>query len=257
PITGLIVVISEALVLYLFGSKQLQHLLLSMHLPTIPLVPISSSQGVIGAVIGVGLAKGGKNIHFDTMGKISMGWVTAPLLACGLSFVLLFFVQNVFEQPVLMKTSYVFDKNVLLELKARGINLDYLTDVNGRQYDSARSMLADLDQMKEYSRNEKVMLSQVSEIDNLQINYQNLQNTLKPETFTKEQWLAIYQINGKKYEHDWQLKNDLVSLSNEWKLKDKKYKNQVYNTELNKKYNILYAYSKVARTVTDTDKDGK
>lgn len=43
PITGLIVILAMSLVLYLFGSKGLQHMLISLHLPTIPLVPISSS----------------------------------------------------------------------------------------------------------------------------------------------------------------------------------------------------------------------
>lgn len=250
PITGLIVVIAESLVLYLFGSRQLQHLLLNLHLPTIPLVPISSSQGVIGAVIGVGLAKGGKNIHFDIMGKISLGWVAAPLLAGALSFVLLFFVQNVFEQPVMVKTSYIFDKNVLLEIKARGINLDYLTDVNGRQYDSARALLSNLDKIKEYTRNEKVVISQVSEIDDLHIAYVKLRNDLKPETFDKAQWLAIHLLDGHSYQHDWQLKNDLVKLTKDWAPKEKRNRNQIYNSELQKKYKILIEYSKAAKTAT-------
>lgn len=254
PITGLIVVISEALVLYLFGSKELQQLLLHLHLPTIPLVPISSSQGVIGAVIGVGLAKGGKNIHFDIMGKISLGWVTAPLLAGALSFVLLFFVQNVFEQPVMVKTSYIFDKNVLLEIKARGISLDYLTDVNGRSYDSARSLRAILDKIPEYSRNDEVLISKVAEIDKLQIDYLNLRNVLDHSTFTMSQWLAISSLNGNRYDHDWQLQNDLTKVTREWNYLKKSNKNQIYNTELAKKYKILIEYSKIPKS-KEPDKD--
>ncbi|MFO7660168.1 MAG: anion permease [Candidatus Cloacimonadaceae bacterium] len=96
PMTGLIVVLAESLVLYMFGSKGLQHLLLSLNLPAIPLVPVSASQSVIGAVLGIGLIKGGRNINFNILGRISMGWLTAPVLAGLISFVLLFFVQNVF-----------------------------------------------------------------------------------------------------------------------------------------------------------------
>jgi inorganic phosphate transporter, PiT family len=256
PITGLIVVISEALVLYLFGSKQLQHLLLNLHLPTIPLVPISSSQGVIGAVMGVGLAKGGKNIHFDIMGKISLGWITAPLLACALSFVLLFFVQNVFEQPVMLRSSYIFDKSVLLELQARNINLNYLTDVNGRQYNSARALRSNLDKMPQYSRSQKIIISKVSEIDNLQIDNSNLRNKLDPSTFSMPQWLAISKLDGKKYEHDWQLQNALIKLTGDWAYREKKNRNQIYNIELAKKYKILIEYSKITKPAP-SDKDDK
>ncbi len=258
PLTGLIVVIAEALVLYLFGSKGLQNVLLSLHLPTIPLVPISSSQGVIGAVIGVGLAKGGKNIHFGVMGKISLGWVAAPLLACALSFVLLFFVQNVFEQPVMVKTSYIFDKNVLLELQARGLNLNYLTDVNGRTYDSARALRLNLDKMPQYTRNQKVIISKVSEIDKMQINYIKLRNELDSSTFDFSQWLAISALNGKLYDHDWQLQNDLTQITKDWKYLKKSNRNQIYNAEMAKKYKILIQYSKITKPViADTDQDNK
>ena len=52
-------VLAQALVLFLFSSEGLESWLSSQGLPTIPLVPVSSSQAVIGAVIGIGLAKGG------------------------------------------------------------------------------------------------------------------------------------------------------------------------------------------------------
>jgi len=100
PIAALIVVLAQALVLFLFSSKGLEHWLSTHGLPTIPLVPVSSSQAVIGAVIGLGLAKGGRNIRLGTLGQVVGGWVATPLLAGGLAFVLLFFVQNVFSQQV-------------------------------------------------------------------------------------------------------------------------------------------------------------
>jgi PiT family inorganic phosphate transporter len=62
PEAALVVVLSQALVLFLFSSEGLENWLISYGLPTIPLVPVSSSQAVIGAVIGIGLLKGGKGI---------------------------------------------------------------------------------------------------------------------------------------------------------------------------------------------------
>jgi PiT family inorganic phosphate transporter len=239
PMTGLIVVLAESLVLYLFGSRGLQHLLLSLHLPAIPLVPISSSQAVIGAVLGIGLINGGRNINFSILGKISIGWITSPLLAGIIAFVMLFFVQNVFEQPVVNPITYKFYKAEMMELQRRDINLDHLTEVNGREYPSARALHLALKNIKTLSSKEKLILAQVSEVHTLKIDYAKLEQKLRPKTFTEVQWKSLKQLDGKTYQHMWQLEDDLIKLSNEWKYKPKANKNQIYNEDLKTKYNIL------------------
>ncbi len=101
PLSGLVVVLAESIVLFLFSSQTLEALLLRLHLPTIPLVPLSSTQAVIGAVVGVGMAKQGRPVNLRVLGKIAAGWVIAPLAALLMTFISLFFVQNVFEQRVI------------------------------------------------------------------------------------------------------------------------------------------------------------
>ncbi len=103
PILALIVVLSKSLVLFVFASKGLENILISLHLPTLPLVPVSSSQAIIGAIIGVGIVKGGKGINYQILGRIAFGWVVTPIIAGVFSFIALFFVQNVFEQEVVRK----------------------------------------------------------------------------------------------------------------------------------------------------------
>lgn len=100
PATALIVVLSSSFVLFLFASASLQNLLISLHLPTIPLVPVSSSQAVVGAIIGIGLAKGDNNINWKQLKKISFGWLLTPVVSLILSYIGLFFMQNVFMQNV-------------------------------------------------------------------------------------------------------------------------------------------------------------
>jgi PiT family inorganic phosphate transporter len=102
PVSGLVVVISVSLVLFIFASQNLEQWLTSHGLPAFPLVPVSSSQAIIGAVIGIGLAKGGKGINYHILWKISSGWITTPIAACLLTFILLFFAQNVFEMQVFL-----------------------------------------------------------------------------------------------------------------------------------------------------------
>ncbi len=100
PMLALIVVISQALVLLLFSSISLHNFLAAHGLPTLPLVPVSSTQAVIGAIIGIGLAKGGRNIDWRIIGKIVVGWVAVPALAMLICFISLFFLANVFNQTV-------------------------------------------------------------------------------------------------------------------------------------------------------------
>ena len=102
PASALVVVLAQALVLFLFASQGLQHWLLAHGLPALPLVPVSSSQAVVGAVIGIGLVKGARGIHFSILGKISLGWVLTPVLAGLLTFILLYIVKNVFELQVVI-----------------------------------------------------------------------------------------------------------------------------------------------------------
>ncbi len=100
PPNALIVVLSSSFVLFIFGSVSLQSLLLSLHLPTIPLVPVSSSQAIVGSIIGIGIARGDNSINLTKLRNISFGWLLTPAISLILSYVSLFFMQNVFMQSV-------------------------------------------------------------------------------------------------------------------------------------------------------------
>lgn len=94
---ALVVVLSQSLVLFLFSSVALSNLLGNIGLPSIPLVPVSSSQVVIGSILGIGLYKGARNMNYKMLGGIALGWVATPVIAGLVSFLSLFFVENVFE----------------------------------------------------------------------------------------------------------------------------------------------------------------
>ena len=100
PLAAWVVVVAQALVLFLFASDSLHRFLENNGLPAIPPVPVSSSQAVIGAVIGVGLLKGGHGINWGLIGRIFIGWVATPIIAAAFCFVALFFLENVFNLQV-------------------------------------------------------------------------------------------------------------------------------------------------------------
>lgn len=100
PVAAWVAVVSHSIVLFLFASQGLEAFLRSHGLPTIPLVPVSSSQAVVGAVLGIALIKGGRGIQWRVLGSIGLGWIVTPLIACAICFVGLYFLQNVFGQAV-------------------------------------------------------------------------------------------------------------------------------------------------------------
>jgi len=100
PEAAIVVVLAQALVLFVFSSTSLSQFISSLGLPRIPMVPISSTQVVVGSVLGIGIIKGAREIKFRALGSIALGWVTTPVAAGVLTYVALFFVQNVFDLKV-------------------------------------------------------------------------------------------------------------------------------------------------------------
>jgi PiT family inorganic phosphate transporter len=100
PEAAFVVVLSSAVVLFVFASEGLAGLLAGWGLPRIPLVPVSSTQAVVGGILGIGLLRGGHGIRFRVLGEIAGSWVLTPIAAGVLCYFALFFMQNVFHQPV-------------------------------------------------------------------------------------------------------------------------------------------------------------
>jgi len=97
---AIVAVLSQAVVLFVFSSTSISELLIGIGLPPIPLVPVSSSQVIVGSIIGIGMVKGVNEIKFKTIRGIIGGWVLTPVLAGLLSFFALFFMKNLFNLNV-------------------------------------------------------------------------------------------------------------------------------------------------------------
>lgn len=103
PESAIVVVLAQALVLFIFSSTTLSELIQSIGLPGIPMVPVSSTQVVVGSVLGVGLVKGVQEIKFKMLGSIMVGWIITPILSGVAAFFSLFFIQSVFGLTVTNK----------------------------------------------------------------------------------------------------------------------------------------------------------
>jgi phosphate/sulfate permease len=97
---AMVVVLAQSLVLFIFSSSGLSSFFVRLGLPPIPLVPVSSSQVIVGCVIGIGIYKGVSNINFKLLGEIALGWLATPIMSGLLSFFSLFIVKNIFSIEV-------------------------------------------------------------------------------------------------------------------------------------------------------------
>ncbi len=94
---ALVVVLAQAFVLFIFSSSAFSSFIERTGLPPFPMVPVSSTQVIIGSIIGIGLYKGARNINFRIVGDIAKGWVLTPVASGLTAFFSLFFVKNIFN----------------------------------------------------------------------------------------------------------------------------------------------------------------
>jgi phosphate/sulfate permease len=115
PEATIVIVATQAVVLFLFSSSWLAAMLNSFGLPSFPLVPVSSTQIAVGAVIGIGIIKGAREIENKTLYRIGLGWVSAPIGAGFLTYSILFIIHKFFGYQVLRQESIPQVQNTLLD----------------------------------------------------------------------------------------------------------------------------------------------
>jgi PiT family inorganic phosphate transporter len=71
--TALVAILAEAVTVHIYAMVG---------------VPVSTSQAVVGAVVGLGLVKGVRTINLKTFGKILFGWVGTPAVSAAVALVL-------------------------------------------------------------------------------------------------------------------------------------------------------------------------
>jgi inorganic phosphate transporter, PiT family len=217
PLAGLVVIIAEVLVLFLFTSESLEGLLLQAGLPTFPLVPLSSTQVVIGAVIGVGLAKGGKGIKYSVLGRIAGGWAVAPIIAGISCFIALFIVQNVFQLEVVKSSSYAINPEVRREMALRGIHSDPLAKLDGQKIVGSAQFRQTLQHLQPWSEKQMVILFDCADLDTLVIDSLLAFTQREPLPLTPAQGHTLAILHGTMYQHRWELDQALANADSSWR----------------------------------------
>ncbi|MCP4680833.1 MAG: inorganic phosphate transporter [Desulfobacterales bacterium] len=237
PVAALVAVWSHSIVLFLFSSQSLEAFLLSRGLPAIPLVPVSSSQAIVGAVIGMGLLKGGKSINWRMVGGISSGWVITPVISALISFVSLFFMQNVFIQETYRPVPYQITQEAALRIKKAGFPSKTLETLLDKKFESAVKMKKALSAQLSLTPEILDIVLFASRINEMEITMDKI-NSMDSDWISDEQKKVISKFIGQKFMHQWQFAQALESSSPLWQFReDEKH----FNKNLNRKF--LYIFS--------------
>lgn len=240
PFAAWVVVLAQSMVLFVFASEGLEYFLASHNLPVIPLVPVSSTQAVVGAVIGIGLCKGAaKSIKWSVVVRIMCGWVITPIIAAVICFFSLFFMQNVFSQQVYVPKTYLMSDKVFNRIVEEGFSGSKLSTLKGERFssgvefinavESRLGKLTGAQQQKLLDTAENVRI--VIEPDRIE----NLDNRL----FSAEELAQIKELSGQRFNYRWELQNALIKISKDWEYLPATILNKQYNKMLSQKLTVI------------------
>ena len=239
PLAAWVAVMSHSIVLFLFASERLEQLLANMSLPTIPLVPVSSSQAVVGAVIGIGMLQGGREIQWPRIYGIVRGWVITPVSSCLLCFVGLYFLQNVFQQEVQRESNYLLSTRVLEKFQKEGIETTGLNQLSDSTFSSSAELVRAVSSIVPLSSQQDLKVVEFSLQKSLLITQEKIASMDK-KGLSSIQLDALNQLQGQTFNFPWQLGDSLAGISSEWEVRGGGLKNKLHDRKIKQKLAYLY-----------------
>ena len=239
PLAAWVAVMSHSIVLFLFASERLEQLLANMSLPTIPLVPVSSSQAVVGAVIGIGMLQGGREIQWPRIYGIVRGWVITPVISCLLCFVGLYFLQNVFQQEVQRESNYLLSTRVLEKFQKEGIETTGLNQLSDSTFSSSAELVSAVSSIVPLSSQQGLKVVEFSLQKSLLITQEKIAS-MDRKGLSSIQLDALNQLQGQTFNFPWQLGDSLAEISSEWEVRGGGLKNKLHDRKIKQKLAYLY-----------------
>jgi PiT family inorganic phosphate transporter len=238
PVDAFVVVTAHSIVLFLFASQGLESFLIRHGLPPIPLVPVSSSQAVVGAVVGIGLLKGGRGIRWRLLGGISSGWVVTPIIAGGFCFISLFFLQNVFEQNTYHAVRYSISPEVIERIEQEGIAAGRLQQLQNKEFPNAAAFKRAISRFILMSPKNLDLMMDAAEIYPMKITNSKLKTLPRMDRrISAGQKKDLAKLLTRSFMHKWELADALSEISPDWRFNSQ---NKKHNQELSRKLSHIY-----------------
>ena len=239
PFASWVVVLSQSLVLFIFASEGLEYFLASHNLPTIPLVPVSSTQAVVGAVIGIGIYKGAaRNIDWTVFVRIMCGWVITPIITAFICFISLYVMKNLFDQPVYTPKTYTISEGVLNEFEDHGISADKLQVLIGKSFSSGKEMISAIEDHKELSNKQELLALKYAEVVRIKIDTKKM-NKLSEKIFSNQEKKDLLALQDREFNYRWEIEDALIKQNKSWQKKPDTVLNKKFNEEIMQQYKMI------------------
>jgi len=216
PVAAFVVVLAHSLVLFVFASQRLELFLGAHGLPTFPLVPVSSSQAIVGAVMGIGILKKDSVVRWRVLGGIASGWVVTPIIAGLLTFVSLFFFQNVFNQETYRPVTYHLTPAASDRIRDANMASAPLADMAGKVYPNARSFNQALGVRTGLTPVQRNFIIESAKVDPIRIKGSVI-DAIGDSQLSPPQKQALKSLTGRSFIHPWSLSEALAEISPAWR----------------------------------------
>ena len=236
---GLVAVIAHSIVLFLFASEGLEHLLASAGLPTIPLVPVSSSQAIVGAVIGIGLLKGAHTVRWRVVGNIGLAWAATPLISALICLMSLYILQNVFNQEVYRPVTYSLSTEAMEKLGKKGIPAAQLAELEGETFKSGTRFLRAVNKRVELDQKQERQVLWYAEIGRYKMDSSKI-GKFSDGWLTSGQIEALRQLSGMEFTQKWRIAEALAARNDEWKLLPETKVNKLHNKDIRERLDVIF-----------------
>ncbi|MFC6671874.1 inorganic phosphate transporter [Marinobacterium aestuariivivens] len=200
---------------------------------------MSSTQAVVGAVVGIGLLRGGHSVNWRLVGRIGCGWVSTPVVAALICMLCLFVLQDLLHLSVARPQHFVISEPALKRLKAQGLDTTTLEMLVDSEYGSAQQLIASAQSQQPLDNDDQQKLIHFSLRSDFVLDHDRI-GRLDREWFSRKQWLALNEAVGQRFEYRWQLEEALASRTEAWRLKPDLPGNKYFNQDLQQKLAHLY-----------------
>jgi PiT family inorganic phosphate transporter len=174
------------------------------------------------------------------LGEIATGWITTPVIAGLITFIFLFFLQNVFNQKVYQNVNYLVSGEVIDMLEKDGIKREWTETYRGKEFNSEISFYQTL--MKDFNDNDDLVLKIINKakISPITVSEEILLTEIDREYLSTEQFYALEKLSGQQFQYKWQFDQALQKISPAWLYKATNIGNRTYNQNLKAQYEYLY-----------------
>ena len=186
--------------------------------------------------------RGGRDVDWRLVRNIGVGWLTTPIIAGLVCFIALFFVQNVFDQPVYREKRFSMSLDVLDRVGEHTTVTEELAALKDREFVGAVAFLdAFRDRTAASSPAVERYVLALSEVGDFRIDEAQIYR-IEEGRLSPRQIEAIEELAGARFRYRWAFAEALAAHTDEWAYRPDSPLNKRYNKQLRRQLEYVFRH---------------